>query len=496
VVQPSESLPVLDAKYQLTRQLGEGGMGAVYEAVHLGTARRVAVKLISAEVLAQKPDLVARFQREAMVTGAIESQYIAQVTDAGVDGSSGSPYMVMELLSGEDVEQAIARLGPLSPDLAMKIAAQACLGLQKAHEQGVIHRDIKPANLYLTRRDGGEVVVKIVDFGIAKIMGDPFASTKGKALTQTGSMLGSPLYMSPEQAYGKKTTDHRTDIWSLGVVLYEVLSGTTPHAHAETMGELIVCSCQQPARLIQEVAPWVPPEIASVVHKALALDPAARFSTAAEMFSAIRASLPHGFSIDESMFAPLTAQTRAIAAPQAMLSSDLRAPSPSMANLPSSVPSSPALLTESVASARSTAFAQTAALVIEPTVRKRGLAPLIIAGGSVAVLGIGVALAMGRSHGASVAAVATTVESAPTPSSPAAASPSDSASAPQAIASATPPIASPSPPPAGSSAAPSNVPPIAPTHARRPAAPAKPGSPPPPPAAKSQAAPIDPSSVR
>jgi hypothetical protein len=325
---PVSQLPIIDGKYQLIRQLGEGGMGAVYEARHLGTARRVAVKVIAGEALSKNVDIVSRFQREAMATGAIESQYIAHVVDTGVDRTSGSPYMVMDLLVGEDVEHAIRRLGPLPPDLALRIVAQACLGLQKAHESNVVHRDIKPANLYLTRRDGGEVVLKILDFGIAKMKVGSIASSEGKNLTRTGAMLGSPLYMSPEQAFGKKTLDHRTDIWSLGVVLYEMLSGATPHGDAETVGELIVRICQQTPRVVQELAPWVPPEIATIVHRALALDPNARFATASEFYAAIRARLPQGHALDESMFVPLAQQARAVAAPRVVLLSEAGATLP------------------------------------------------------------------------------------------------------------------------------------------------------------------------
>ncbi|MGO8998218.1 MAG: serine/threonine protein kinase [Polyangiaceae bacterium] len=315
---------VIDGKYQLVRKLGEGGMGAVYEGRHLGTARRVAVKVISTESLSKSHEVVSRFQREAMASGAIESQYIAHVLDTGIDPQTGSPYMVMELLVGEDVEQALKRIGPFSPELALRVIAQACLGLQKAHEANVVHRDIKPANIYLTRRDGGEIVAKILDFGIAKMKSEGFASTEGKSLTRTGTMLGSPLYMSPEQALGRKNIDHRTDIWSLGVVLYEALAGKAPHTDAETIGELIVNICHKPAPHIQDVAPWIPPQIAAIVHRALALDPAARFQTMADMFAAIRSFLPNGHTLDESMFVTLSPQARDLATSRLALAASMQ----------------------------------------------------------------------------------------------------------------------------------------------------------------------------
>jgi serine/threonine-protein kinase len=305
-----QPLPVLDGKYKLLRPVGEGGMGTVYEAVHVGTGRHLAVKMIVGEDLAGNAVMLQRFQREARATGQIHSMYVAHTLDTGVEAKTGNPYLVMELLRGEDLQQAMRRLGPLSPVLALLIAAQTCLGLQKAHEAGVVHRDIKPSNIFLARHEGTEIVVKILDFGIAKVRSNRFASAPSE-LTQTGSLLGSPMYMSPEQARGKKTLDARADLWSLGVVLYEALTGRVPHT-ADTVGELILQICGEPARPIQERAPWVPSAVAAVVHRALALDPAARFGSAEEMHEAIRSLLPVGQALDSALFQPLpeTARTR------------------------------------------------------------------------------------------------------------------------------------------------------------------------------------------
>ncbi len=297
---------LIDGKYQLVRCLGEGGMGAVYEGRHLGTGRRVAVKLVSPEALSKGPDVAERFRREAMASGAIESQYIAHVLDTGMDARTASPYIVMELLVGEDVQRAIKRVRRFTPDVALRIAAQACIGLQKAHDAGVIHRDVKPANLYLAIRDH-EVVVKLLDFGIAKVRLDPMTSTETDK-TRSGMMLGSPLYMSPEQARGKKTIDHRTDVFSLGVVLYEMLSGKTPHAKSETIGDLIVRICGEPARPLQEIAPSVNAATAAIVHKAIALDPGDRFVSAAAMLAAIRALVPGGLGLDATLL-PVSAES-------------------------------------------------------------------------------------------------------------------------------------------------------------------------------------------
>jgi serine/threonine protein kinase len=257
----SPNAQIIDDKYRIVRVLGEGGMGAVYEAVHLVTGRRVALKVIVSELLAREEGIVTRFQREARASGAIDSQYVVQVLDSGIDAATKNPYLVMEYLSGEDLGQLIHRLGVLPPDLALRITAQACLGLQRAHDAGIIHRDIKSANTYLARRDNGEIIVKLLDFGIAKVRADPFAEGGDHKLTRTGSMIGSPLYMSPEQARGSKALDARADIWSLGGgPSTRALAGTTPNHHCDTIGNLIVSLCSDDAEPLQNRAPWVSSE--------------------------------------------------------------------------------------------------------------------------------------------------------------------------------------------------------------------------------------------
>ena len=327
---------VIDGKYEMVRLLGEGGMGAVYEARHRGTGRRVAVKVILGDAATRTPDVVERFQREARASGAIESQHVAQVLDTGVDAATGNPYMVMELLAGEDLHQVVERLGPLHPEIALRIAAQACIGLQAAHDRGIVHRDIKSANLFLALRDGGEVTVKLLDFGIAKVRADQFAQAENHGLTRTGSMLGSPLYMSPEQAKGSKSVDARSDVWSLGIALYESLAGIPPHAHCDTLGGLILAICSEVPRPIQDLAPWVSPDVAAVVHRALSIDVNGRFASAAAMHDALRALLPNGFALSSAMLTPLPATVRSVVAPRFAITPWPSA-EPSSPNLPSDV---------------------------------------------------------------------------------------------------------------------------------------------------------------
>ena len=302
-------------------------MGSVFEA-RTDAGERVAVKVITTNITDSRT-LLARFEREARAAFTIRTPHICRALDMGTDAPTGMPYLVMELLDGEDVEHLQARLGPLPPELALRIAAQTCLGLREAHAAGVLHRDIKPANLFLAREAGGRVV-KLLDFGVAKVggpgnLGRSNAETAG--LTRTGSMLGSPLYMSPEQARGLKDIDFRSDLWSLGVVLYKMLSGHAPHEDTRELGELIILICTEPAAPLQDVAPWISPRIAEIVHRALRFKPAERWPGAADMYAALHAILPEGDSIAESLLRPLGEAERAAAAPR--LDADLRDSPPS-----------------------------------------------------------------------------------------------------------------------------------------------------------------------
>ncbi|HTJ85075.1 MAG TPA: serine/threonine-protein kinase, partial [Polyangiaceae bacterium] len=280
----------IDNKYRLLRELGHGGMGAVYEAEHLGVGRRVAVKLLHKTVVDADPKNLGRLQREARLAGTLESPHIAQVSDVGIDPATKAPYLVLEYLEGMDLDQVLRIRGRLPWQLALRVAAQTCVGLKKAHEAGIIHRDIKPANLFLSQREE-DVVVKILDFGIAKPAADQLASLEKSALTRTGTLIGSPLYMSPEQARGLKTIDHRADIWSLGVVLFNMLAGKTPNHEVDALGELILVICSVASPSVRDYEPGVPMNVAEIVQRALSILPEHRFASATEMYDAMIAAL-------------------------------------------------------------------------------------------------------------------------------------------------------------------------------------------------------------
>jgi serine/threonine-protein kinase len=215
------------------------------------------------------------------------------VIEDGIDEETGDLFIVMELLEGEDLQQLIQRTGPLAPQLALRLVGQALQGLHQAHEAGIVHRDIKPGNIFLARRGEREMVVKILDFGVAKMMGEGHDLANGPALTTTGGFLGSPMFMSPEQVKSSKHVDRRSDIWAIGSVLYCALSGRAPHeADAASVGKLILAICNTPAPQIEGIAPWVPLPVSQILARALAIDPRKRYASAAEMLEAIRPFAP------------------------------------------------------------------------------------------------------------------------------------------------------------------------------------------------------------
>lgn len=289
----------LGQKYKLVSLLGRGGMGAVYEAAHEETGARVAVKVLHNHLA--DGDGARRFRREAQAITRIPSEHIVRVLDAGTCETTGHLYLVTERLVGEDLQTVLDRVGPLSLQSALRVAIHTLRGLEKAHASNVVHRDIKPGNLFLARMPDGSLTVKILDFGIAKIRSEPLELSQTTALTATGGLLGSPLYMSPEQVQNSRDVDPRTDLWSLGCVLYAALAGHAPHQHLSSIGKLLVAICVTPARAMTEVAPWVPEDVADIVHRALAIDPSERFPSAEAMRAAIERLASPGPLLEEDL---------------------------------------------------------------------------------------------------------------------------------------------------------------------------------------------------
>ena len=283
----------LDKRYNVVRLIGKGGMGAVYE-VEDETNQRFAAKLISKGLAGENHPALVRFAREAKAASAISSPNVVATYDAGSDDELGLPYIIMELLHGTDLSSVLKREGPLEPQVAVRLVLQAARGIAAAHARNVVHRDVKPANLFLqVAENTAEVTVKVCDFGVAKRtrMDDSRGRTSGLSLTRTGGMLGSPMYMAPEQARNAKHVDERADIWSIAVVLWEALSGKRLWGQQSSLGELIVAICTEPIQRLEEVAPWAPKDLARVVHRGLERDLAHRtpsmqaFIAALEIFS-------------------------------------------------------------------------------------------------------------------------------------------------------------------------------------------------------------------
>jgi serine/threonine-protein kinase len=267
---------------RLVRLLGEGGMGQVWLADHLTLNTKVAVKFMS-DALAADAGARARFSAEAAAAAQLKSPHIVQMFDRGL--VDGRPFIIMELLSGESLEARLSRDPPLSVEEVATIVRQTCKGLHRAYQVGIVHRDIKPENLFLTTDDEGEICVKILDFGIARREGEDALKK-----TATGSMIGTPLYMSPEQIKNPKALDHRSDLWSLGVVAYRALTGRLPF-DGETAGAIFIAIDRADPPPPSSLRPDVGAGVDAWMARALAKDPAERFQTAREMSDALMTAL-------------------------------------------------------------------------------------------------------------------------------------------------------------------------------------------------------------
>jgi len=271
----------LDDRYLVRQLIGKGGMGSVYE-VEGPEGQRLAAKVVSAGMANASPTVLERFAREARSASDITNPNVARTIDTGCDEALGMPYIIMELLHGVELSAVLKKEGALEPQVAVRLVLQGASGVAAAHAHGVVHRDIKPANLFLQIDEKSEeVTVKVCDFGVAKRtrINEGNNAASQLSLTRTGGMLGSPMYMSPEQAKNAKAVDERTDVWSLSVVLWEALSGQRLWGGQTSLGELIVAICTEPIPQLDVVASWVPRDLARVVHRGLERDPNLRPSS-------------------------------------------------------------------------------------------------------------------------------------------------------------------------------------------------------------------------
>ena len=282
-VQMPRAGDVIAGKYAIVRVIGEGGMGVVLEASHQRLRQSVAIKLLLPEML-KHPVIVTRFEREARAAAQLKSRHVARVMDVDVT-TEGLPYMVMELLEGHDLQAELERRHQLPVEEAVDYVLQTCAAMTEAHALGIIHRDLKPSNLFLTN-DGGQPILKVLDFGISK-----HADEGDAKLTGAEAVIGTALYMSPEQVRSSGTVDVRSDVWALGVVLFELLSGRPPWLGTPTQVAAAIVT-EAPPDLRRYCA--LPEEIVHVIARALQRDPALRYPDVRELAYALAAFAPQG----------------------------------------------------------------------------------------------------------------------------------------------------------------------------------------------------------
>jgi serine/threonine protein kinase len=288
---PPEPGEIIADKYRVESLVGAGGMGVVVAARHLQLGQRVAIKLLRLNTL--EPDrqieACARFLREGQAAAGLSSDHVVRIHDVGTL-DTGEPFMVMELLRGEDLAQLIERQGPAPYAAAVDYILQACHAVGEAHSSGIVHRDLKPSNLFVSTRSDGRATVKVLDFGISKTKSRREDAFDGN-LTDTRSVVGSPYYMSPEQVRDAKRVDERTDIWALGMILYELLVGE-PAFNGDTLPAICAAIAADPPRPLRASRPDVPEDLELVVMKCLAKNPDDRYRSVEELVRALAAHAP------------------------------------------------------------------------------------------------------------------------------------------------------------------------------------------------------------
>lgn len=282
---------LVDDKYEVVRLLGEGGFGQVYEALHRRMGRRVVLKFLWPHV-ARHPEIVARFQNEARAAGSLRHENIVSVYDLE-QTEDGANYIVMEHCEGRTCEEHLSDAQRFPLARAVDIISQVCNGLAAAHSKNIVHRDLKPANLLLTARPDGSELVKILDFGVAKLTDDSFTNPR----TQTGLPIGTPLYMSPEQTRGERDVDQRTDIYAVGVLLFEMLSGSAPFAESPSTYDVLEQIRHSLPPSLDALVPDLPRGVSDVATRAMAKQRSERFATAPELAAALRACIEPGHDL-------------------------------------------------------------------------------------------------------------------------------------------------------------------------------------------------------
>ena len=290
---------VLAGKYRVESVLGAGGMGVVVAAHHIQLDEKVALKFLRPEALGDA-ECVARFEREARAAVKIKSEHVARVIDVGTL-ETGAPYIVMEYLDGGDLSGMLAERGPFPFELAVDFVLQACEAIAQAHSLGIVHRDLKPSNLFCIRRPDGQLSIKVLDFGISKTTstGSSGSGSRDMGMTRTTAVIGSPIYMSPEQMQSSKNVDSRTDIWALGVILFELVTGRVPF-EGETVTELAIRVATEPTPSVASLRADVPPALEQAILRCLEKTRERRYQNVAELAAALVAfgSKRAGASLD------------------------------------------------------------------------------------------------------------------------------------------------------------------------------------------------------
>lgn len=384
-------------KYTITRLIGVGGMGRVYEGKHESLGKRFALKFIDRENVSEES--FARFEREAKAASSVESPHIVDVVDVGTT-ADGLPYIVMELLRGEDLGQMLRRSGQLEIEATLRIVAQVLRGLVRAHAVGIVHRDLKPDNVFLVDRDDEEWFVKILDFGVSKI---PKEHASVRTLTREGVVLGTLVYMSPEQAQAMPDVDERSDLWAIGAILYECLAGR-PAFTGATYESVIVSICTQDPPDLAVYRSHIPAGLASIVKRALSRDRTERFATAKEMLDAL--------VVESGGVLPISMKSDSMRRPRSQSGSSSSGSSPRLSPGPATLG---AFSTVAVAKPQSE---------LKPATRSRPL--MVVAGAALALggllLGLWLSKSGARPEGEAVAnstatEAATRPNSAPSPAS-------------------------------------------------------------------------------